>query len=116
MTRRKDPRTARSPVRAGELPTFTPVPRQCARHDGWTPDRQRAFIEALADTGSVAAACKAVDMSERGAYHLRRQEGEGAGFDRISRPQKRGSPGANSKTGGVDGQILSKAQSASRTD
>ena len=75
MTRRKDPRTARLPSPAGELPPFTPVPRQCNRHDGWTPDRQRAFIEALADTGSVAAACKAVDMSERGAYHLRRQPG-----------------------------------------
>jgi hypothetical protein len=79
MTRRKDPRTTRLPVPAGELPPFTPVPRQCARHDGWTDERQRAFIEALADTGSVEAACKAVDMSQRGAYHLRRQPG-GASF------------------------------------
>jgi len=75
MTRRKDPRTARTPVPAGQLPAFTPVPRQCERHDGWTPARQIAFIEALADTGSVAAACKAVDMSQPGAYHLRRQPG-----------------------------------------
>ncbi|MCL9981911.1 MAG: hypothetical protein NBV60_02020 [Erythrobacter sp.] len=73
MTRRKDPRTARLPVPAGELPTFTPVPRKCERHDGWTPERQSAFIEALADTGSVDAACKAVNMSTVGAYHLRRQ-------------------------------------------
>ena len=75
MTRRKDPRTTRLPVPAGELPPFTPVPRQCARHDGWTPERQIAFIEALADTGSVEAACKAVNMSTVGAYHLRRQPG-----------------------------------------
>ena len=75
MTRRSDPRTTRLPVPVGELPAFTPVPRQSARHDGWTPQRQIAFIEALADTGSVAAACKAVDMSQRGAYHLRRQPG-----------------------------------------
>ncbi len=76
MTRRKDPRTARLPALAsGQLPAFTPVPRQCARHDGWTPERQTAFIEALADTGSVEAACKAVDMSTVGAYHLRRQPG-----------------------------------------
>jgi hypothetical protein len=34
------------------LPAFTPIPRLCARHDGWTPERQRGFIEALADTGS----------------------------------------------------------------
>lgn len=73
MTRKKDPRTARLPVPAGELPTFTPVPRKCERHDGWTPERQSAFIEALADTGSVDAACKAVNMSTVGAYHLRRQ-------------------------------------------
>ena len=50
--------------RAITLPGFTPVPRQCPRHDGWTDERQRAFIEALADTGSVAAACKAVSMSD----------------------------------------------------
>lgn len=75
MTRKKDPRTARLPAIAGELPPFTPVPRKCERHDGWTPDRQRGFIEALADTGSVDAACRAVDMSSVGAYHLRRQPG-----------------------------------------
>lgn len=75
MTRRKDPRSARSPVPAGELPAFTPVPRLSERHDGWTPARQIAFIEALSDTGSVASACKAVDMSTVGAYQLRRREG-----------------------------------------
>ena len=75
MTRRKDPRTARLPVPAGELPAFTPVPRQYQRHDGWTPERQRGFIEALADTGSVGAAARAVDMSSEGAYQLRRQPG-----------------------------------------
>lgn len=75
MTRRKDPRTARLPVSAGELPAFTPVPRQYQRHDGWTPERQRGFIEALADLGSVEAAARAVDMSTEGAYQLRRQPG-----------------------------------------
>lgn len=75
MTRKADPRTARSLVKAGELPRFTPVPRQTSRHDGWTDERQRAFIEALADTGSVDAACRAVDMSQGGVYYLRRQPG-----------------------------------------
>lgn len=75
MTRRKPPRTAQPPVPAGELPRFTPVPRQSPRHDGWTEERQIAFIEALADTGSVEAASRAVGMSARGAYHLRRQSG-----------------------------------------
>ena len=36
------------------LPDFDPVPRKY-RHDGWTPERQKAFIAALADTGSVSA-------------------------------------------------------------
>lgn len=75
MTRRTDPRSARLPVRRDQLPEFQPVPRKAQRHDGWTPERQRAFIEALADTGSVHAACRAVDMSQPGAYCLRRQPG-----------------------------------------
>lgn len=75
MTRRTDPRTVRAPVPPGEIPAFDPVPRQKVRRDGWTPARQRAFIEALADTGSVDAACRAVDMSQVGAYLLRRQPG-----------------------------------------
>lgn len=56
-------------------PAFTPVPRKCARHDGWTPARQRAFIDALNDTGSVKAACAVVNMAEVGAYKLRRDPG-----------------------------------------
>ncbi|MFA9201613.1 MAG: hypothetical protein ACEQR8_10620 [Cypionkella sp.] len=75
MTRRTDPRTVRAPVPPGEIPAFDPVPRQKVRRDGWTPTRQRDFIEALADTGSVEAACRAVDMSQVGAYLLRRQPG-----------------------------------------
>src|SRR6056297_3292124 len=75
MTRRADPQTARLPVPRGQLPAFTPVPRKCNRHDGWTVERQQRFIEALADTGSVVSACKAVDMTNVGAYHLRRQPG-----------------------------------------
>jgi hypothetical protein len=51
---------------------FSPVPRQCQRHDGWTADRQRRFIAALADLGSVRAAAHAVNMTPEGAYLLRR--------------------------------------------
>jgi hypothetical protein len=75
MTRKADNREQRLPVPAGELPDFVPVPREYNRHDGWTEDRQRRFIAAIADTGSVHAACKAVNMSQAGAYHLRRQPG-----------------------------------------
>lgn len=75
MTRKADPRSTRALVPASELPPFTPVPRRCNRHDGWTAERQRGFIEALATTGSVRAAAKAVDMAQEGAYALRRQPG-----------------------------------------
>ncbi|WP_299322960.1 hypothetical protein [Parasphingopyxis sp.] len=50
---------------------FTPVPRKTQRHDGWTPERQRGFIEALARTGSVTRAAAAVNMAKEGAYQLR---------------------------------------------
>ncbi|PKB25769.1 hypothetical protein B0I00_0976 [Novosphingobium kunmingense] len=69
----------RAVPRAGQLPAFAPVPRQCQRHDGWTEERQRRFIEALADTGSVKAAAHRVNMTPEGAYMLRRHP-EGASF------------------------------------
>lgn len=56
------------------IPDFDPVPRKY-RHDGWTEERQRAFIDALAETGSVKAAARQVNMSPEGAYYLRRQPG-----------------------------------------
>jgi len=58
--------------RRKSLGEFTPVPRQTQRHDGWTPERQRGFIEALADTGSVRSAAHAVNMTPESAYVLRR--------------------------------------------
>jgi len=61
------------------LPDFAPVPRQRRRHDGWTQERQRGFIEALADLGSVKAAARAVGMTAESAYQLRRHP-EAAGF------------------------------------
>jgi hypothetical protein len=63
------PRKDRDP-----LPDFDAVPRKY-RHDGWTPERQRAFIEALADTGSVRRAALQVNMSSVACYYLRRQPG-----------------------------------------
>ena len=67
MTDPQPPRTT--------LTAFTPVPRLRDRSNGWKPHVQQAFIEALADTGSVASACRAVNRSTHGAYHLRRQPG-----------------------------------------
>lgn len=53
---------------------FTPVPVR-ARHDGWTPPRQRKFIEVLTETGCVDHAAKAVGMAKRTAYRLRERQG-----------------------------------------
>ena len=50
-------------------PPFDPVPVQ-PRRDGWTPDRQRGFIEALAATACVEDAARAVGMSATSAYNL----------------------------------------------
>jgi hypothetical protein len=54
------------------LPAFSPVPREKDRHNGWKPEVQRAFIEALAETGSVKSAARRVGRAEVGAYLLRR--------------------------------------------
>ena len=53
-------------------PDFTPVPRRSRSQDGWTEAKQRGFIAALAETGSVRRAAKAVGMSFASAYHLRK--------------------------------------------
>ena len=60
------------------LTTFQPAELR-ARHDGWTADKQIAFIEALAETACVEAACRRVGMSDSAAYKLRRRPC-GAGF------------------------------------
>ena len=54
--------------------TFAPVPG-AARHDGWTPERQRAFIAALAQHGGVAAAARSVGMTPQTARRLRQRDG-----------------------------------------
>lgn len=48
----------------------------------WTPARQRIFLAALMETGSVARAARAAGMSRSGAHRLRRRLA-GTPFDRI---------------------------------
>ena len=77
------PQTAAHPVRgkaaasktaAAPGADFEPAtPRY--RHDGWTPERQIAFIEALAECGCVDAACRSVGMGTSSAYQLRNRLG-----------------------------------------
>jgi hypothetical protein len=54
---------------------FSPVPRQAARHDGWSADCQRQFIAALCDYGVVRAAAAKVGKGHACAYRLRRAPG-----------------------------------------
>lgn len=63
-----------TPIPNGELEKlldFTPVPLRY-RRNGWTPERQRAFIGALADTGCVTRAAAMVGIAQTNAYELRR--------------------------------------------
>jgi len=54
-----------------ELPIpFDPVPRRRRRRDGWTEERQRAFIDVLAEFRCVTTAAQAVGMSSRSAHQL----------------------------------------------
>jgi hypothetical protein len=53
-------------------PDFEPV-RVRDRFDGWRPEKQVGFIEALAECGCVEHACERVGMSARSAYALRRR-------------------------------------------
>jgi len=57
--------------------TFFPVELR-ARADGWTPHRQRVFVEALADTGLIVEALGRVGMSEQSFAELRRRPGSGS--------------------------------------
>ena len=48
-----------------------------ARHDGWTAERQRTFLAALAETGCISEASRAAGIAQRSAYRLRNHpEGE----------------------------------------
>ncbi len=43
------------------------------RHDGWTPERQRIFLEYIADGHTVRTASFAASMSHQSAYQFRRR-------------------------------------------
>lgn len=53
---------------------FTPVP-VAPRHHGWSAERQRLFIRALAETACVSEACEAAGVTPRSAYRLRLRPG-----------------------------------------
>ena len=57
-----------------DLLAFEPVPRR-PHANGWTPEHQRAFVAALAITGSVRQAARHVGRAAFGAEQLRTAKG-----------------------------------------
>ncbi|KTF67335.1 hypothetical protein ACNFJ7_09490 [Sphingomonas sp. HT-1] len=56
-----------------------PLPTRAPRHDGWTPVKQRKFLEMLAEGHTITNICHALGMSVTAAYALRRSA-RGAAF------------------------------------
>jgi hypothetical protein len=46
------------------------LPARTPRHDGWTVERQEAFLKALAGCGCVTDAARAVGMTRQSAHNL----------------------------------------------
>jgi hypothetical protein len=44
---------------------------RCLRHDGWTPEKKRQFLERFAECGVIVEACEAAGMSAKSVYNLR---------------------------------------------
>lgn len=56
---------------------FAPVLRRNRRRDGWSEERQRAFVAALARCGSVGEAADSVGRTYAGARKVRSAGGSG---------------------------------------
>ena len=46
------------------------------RYDGWTPERQEAFLDLLRDDTDVLRASARLGMSRRSVYHLRKRDAD----------------------------------------
>jgi hypothetical protein len=68
-----DPHGVREGEDGGSAEDPPPPAGRNVRHDGWTDDRVRRFVETLAETGVVADACRAAGMSRDSAYAFRRR-------------------------------------------
>jgi AraC-like DNA-binding protein len=62
--------------------TAPPSPESSSIRAQWTPARQRIFLTALLDTGSIARAASAAGMSRSSAHRLRVRLA-GTAFDRL---------------------------------
>ncbi|MDP5279278.1 hypothetical protein Q9Q95_10135 [Sphingomonas sp. DG1-23] len=78
------------------------LPGRRPRADGWTPARQRKFLERLRETGCVRDACRAAAISSTSAYRARRDSAEFAAA--WARAQARGM--ANVEQAAFDRAVL----------
>jgi hypothetical protein len=69
------------PPESGDRLAFEPVPLR-HRRDGLTPEKQREFVEALADTGLVREAAARIGISEQAIARVRRRS-DARDFDRA---------------------------------
>lgn len=53
------------------LASYVPVPQQRRSANGWTAERQRLFLTALAETGCISEACATAGITARSAFRLR---------------------------------------------
>lgn len=70
-----------NPVVRDPAPSPAAAPHRPGRAH-WTPAKQRIFLAALLETGSIARAARAAGMSRSSAHRLR-QRLAGTPFDRI---------------------------------
>lgn len=64
------PETTPDLAAATAFEAYTPI-ALATRHNGWTAQRQRLFLQTLAESGRVTVAAHAAGMSLRSAYWLR---------------------------------------------
>jgi hypothetical protein len=70
-----------APARSGDLLDFDPVPLRY-REDGLTPEKQREYVEALADCGIARHAAARIGVSEQAVNRVRRRA-DARSFDRA---------------------------------
>ncbi|HEX2764426.1 MAG TPA: hypothetical protein VHM92_11390 [Allosphingosinicella sp.] len=77
---REEPASARaagrvaSPSDDGQAALTAHSQTRALRHDGWTPEKKRLFLERFGECGVIVEACDAVGMSAKAAYNLRERD------------------------------------------
>jgi hypothetical protein len=86
---------------------FDPVPRKVKRPDGWTPERQREFVQRLALTGSPKRAADQMGKNVSGIEAIYKEKGAEsfrAAWDSALRSgARRSASGARRSTAGRRG-------------